>query len=529
MTSLSVGQDVTDPRGKWARVLEHDGLITFALVLLAFLIRAVFFYGLFFDDDQNYVFRAYQLLHHHALPLYGNNGLRVGTYAPAALAYWLFGINSVSIALFPLALSLLSVAAVYRLGLLLFDRTAAVFAAVLLAFFPLDAELATRLLPDPLLSAVSLLTFYALLRADFENIGQTQIRRKFSYFGAGLLLGYLPMINMSSFPLLLFFGVYLLGRAVAVVAKARRTGCPWARQMIWPALLVIAGFAVFAAGEGFIYWRDTGDFLHKYRATLSHYNIENVFRPNLRTYPDNMFLLTSHTFSFSRWKQVPYGFFYFALTAFLAPGLWKWRRRYLPIGAWFLITFGYLQFGSMSFTEYHPLHRMPRHLEMVTPPMILLLAAGLAALAKRRFGKWLSYTTVLFLVVTSWVILADDHQKADDALMPQKAIREFVVREKPARVYAYYSTFSYQRFLNQFATTTKFELLQSALSSAPEPGYVVLDDLPITRQILAFHGFKTIPSNWKLAYRLNVERRPGLPANRQVLIYEVPPRQLVLP
>ena len=128
------------------------------IVLLALIIRLLCFNGLNWDDDPDYVHKTYQVKTGKAFINLDNNGFRIGTYYPAALTYALFGINDFGCGSYALFISLMSIVGIFYLGKLLFNEPTGLIAALLLAFYPLDVELASRLMPDGLLSGFSLFT-----------------------------------------------------------------------------------------------------------------------------------------------------------------------------------------------------------------------------------------------------------------------------------------------------------------------------------------------------------------------------------
>jgi 4-amino-4-deoxy-L-arabinose transferase-like glycosyltransferase len=154
--------------------------------------------------------RAFNLLEGRAHLYLDNNGLRIGTWYPAALGYAFFGVTNLGLVIYPLVMSVLAIVVMARLGTRLFDHRTGLTAALLLAFYPLDVELSTRLLRDALLSAWSLVAVYLLSSADLaqeETPGLTTVRKPWWYFLSGAALGWCTAVNMSAIVLLVFVGV----------------------------------------------------------------------------------------------------------------------------------------------------------------------------------------------------------------------------------------------------------------------------------------------------------------------------------
>jgi 4-amino-4-deoxy-L-arabinose transferase-like glycosyltransferase len=190
--------------------IEADKLALLIILILALALRLIFFNGLNWDDDPDYVWRAYQVKSGQAFIFNDNNGFRIGTFYPAALMYVIFGINNFACGAYALVISLLSISAIFSLGQLLFNKTTGLAAALLLAFYPLDVELASRLMPDGLLSGFSLFAIYFLMKGDKKNREDNAPRlvSKGCYVLSGLLLAWCTLVNMSSFVLIILLFIY---------------------------------------------------------------------------------------------------------------------------------------------------------------------------------------------------------------------------------------------------------------------------------------------------------------------------------
>ena len=257
----------------------------------------MFFNGLYFSDDPDYAMRAYNLLAGHGHLYTDNNGLRIGTWSPAALGYLVFGINDFGLVVYPLMMAVVAIGVVARLGTRLFDRRTGVLAALLLAIYPLDVELATRLLPDALLAVFSLFTFALLLSADTtqaDSPEELSLRRPWSYFFGGAALGWCMAINMSAAVLLAFVALYFPLSAWVLCRDTPRPhrGRRFVAVCCSRYLILAAGAFAVAVPEALLYRLQFGSYLVKYQATLSHYNNEGrSFFRDLWMYPENMFFI----------------------------------------------------------------------------------------------------------------------------------------------------------------------------------------------------------------------------------------------
>ncbi|MBN2028633.1 glycosyltransferase family 39 protein [bacterium] len=486
------------------QLLRNDLFLLIFLAILSLSLRVVFFNGLNWDDDPDYVQRAFQVAFQHKYIFPDNNGLRIGTYYPAALFYLIFGINQATIVLFPLVLSFFSTIVLFRFGTRFFNQSTGIFAAILNSVYPLDVELSSRLLPDAILPGISLCAVYLLFIADKDNaeIISPKLRNKSHYFFSGLLVAYLPSVNMSAFPILLFFVLYLTIQSSSFIFRITN-GYAWGKIFSRLGLFGL-GFLLFATSENSLYLHHLGDFFYKYKATIIHYNIDQNFHPDLCTYPDIMFQMHAcKPFHFRGWASSYYGFHYLYLLILIIPGLFRCNRWYIWVFVWFWVVFGYLQFGSMSFTEYHPLHRLPRHLNMVTPPMILLLAAGFYALRLNRICKFLSLILLIILIIASMIVVVNRHRDLMDDVLPQKAVHSFIQAIKPDLLYASNNTIAYQRFLDKFNNKTQY-LPLSTVVYEPDDGFVVLGEFRNSDEIERSNKIYRIPNNWQLAYTWEV-------------------------
>lgn len=108
------------------------------VMVLAAIVRFVFFTGYHGFDDVFYIRRAYALSHADFVLPTSHWAARIGLVGPTALAYLIFGVNLWSTVLFPFICSLMSVVVAALLGRRLLGEEAGWLAALLVAIFPLD-------------------------------------------------------------------------------------------------------------------------------------------------------------------------------------------------------------------------------------------------------------------------------------------------------------------------------------------------------------------------------------------------------
>ncbi len=495
--------------------IKRETALLICIFLLALAVRVVFFNGLNWDDDPDYVNRVYKVKTGQGFIYTDNNGFRIGTYYPAVLTYALFGINDVGCGTYALAVSLLSIIAIYALGKLLFNERTGIIAALLLALYPLDVELASRLMPDGLLAGFSLFALYFLLKGDIQNSKSpgAGLQSKWSYVLCGLLLGWCTLVNMSAVVIILFVAVYFFFSLGTFHAKLQQTGYlkGFVNVVFMRYILLAGAFLAVAVIEGWAYYKVTGDFFFKFNNTLSHYAGNYGFCKDFDMYPRIMFHLDhlGH-FRFRGWQNSYYGFYYIVAFFALIYGLAQLNINTYTVILWLLTVFCYLQWGSMSVTEYNPLHRLARHLSLATPPMILCCAFFLGNYRPEHIRKYAAPVIVLFLLVTSLLFNYYRHEHLTDSVLPQAEIHEYLEQLKPNIVYAANNTIAYQKFLDKFQDRGRRYIdIRRAGKIRRDGAYAIIGEFrnwrDVVRDILP--NPYDIPANWELAKVIKVEGR----------------------
>jgi len=508
--------------------LKKSTLVLIVILILALILRLLFFNGLNWDDDPDYVFRAYQAKTGERFIYRDNNGFRIGTYYPVAITYALFGINDFGCGSYALIISLLSIVVVFYLGKLLFNVRTGLIASLLLAFYPLDVELASRLMPDGLLSGFSLFAIYFLYRGDIKNreSDSETLKSIWTYVASGLLLGWCTLVNMSAVVIIMYVAIYFFLSIVFFRKKLKKIGFlrGFFKILAVRYAILVGAFLIVILIEGASYYKVTGDFFFKYNHTLTHYAGEHGFCKDLTTYPRIMFHLNSRgKFQFQGKEHSYYGFYYIFTLFALIYGLTQFKRNAYFINIWLLTVFLYLQWGSMSFTEYIPLHRLARHLSLVTPAMILCLAFFIVNFRPEKIRKYISPAIVSFLVITSSFFCYYRHQHLDDSVLPQAVIHNYLEYLKPKFVYAANSTLAYQKFLDKFKDKGRRYIdIRSAKYNRREDAYAIIGEYRNWRDRVrtVLPNPSSMPANWKLEKVLKVEGRLKRPPYR-VKIYKL--------
>ena len=371
----------------------NQRLAPWGILILALCFRLYGLTGDMFYDPVIYAQEAYRILKgSFTLATHSWYPHRLTIFVPVAPIYALFGVSSLTSRLWPLCLSLLQIGLVLWIGRRLFDQRVALLAGLLVALYPLDVVSAGVLQPDIVLSAfITGAVLFWILGME----GNEASRR--SLLLSGIFLG-LALITRANAPIILvFYAGYMiwrrprlsavlwfaLGTVIVVIpvvsAYTLQTGDPLYRIGV-----VFDRFGSVAKSEG-------GRFLF-YPSLLQHvrYSLTGLFAP--------LFMLG-------------------ILGSFPKP---THGRGYMLL--WAIPILLYLQYGSMSFTEYVPMLKRDRFLAPVTVPLALLTSSVLLEwvprvlrrilpvsnhVTVRRGTAGLMAAGILVLAFNAWSIVRD--------------------------------------------------------------------------------------------------------------------------
>lgn len=214
-----------------------------AIILVAAVLRLVFFAGHFGSDEVVYLGRAIAIADGEWTPSNYIGAIRYGINLPLATVISIFGRSEAALSGFYIFCSLLEILLIFIVACAIWGLRSAIFAAMILAFLPLHVYMSGTMLPDPWLSLVVTSSFV------FFYFGERSENMAF-YVLAGLAAGIVFWIKEVVFVFILAFAGYAL-----VQGKWRR-GWTW---MIAAVALVVAANVVF-------FWALYGDALHVLRA-----------------------------------------------------------------------------------------------------------------------------------------------------------------------------------------------------------------------------------------------------------------------
>jgi 4-amino-4-deoxy-L-arabinose transferase-like glycosyltransferase len=350
-------EKTTIPTVDLARMTGREISFLAAAVVLALLLRLVFFRGALSIDDFNYLRHAAELWKgrfelSQVLYLHGTRGL---VFVPISWLFGLLGPSEAAAVVWPLIASIATMGFVYSIGRMLLGREGAVYAAILSVFLPMFVDEATRILPGAIMNLVIAVCVYTFLLSERAVNGRRWwLLASGIVYGAMPLTGELGLLSGCFYPLaVLFFG----------------------RHRFWSYWPVAAGFVVMIAVGVFYQWLETGDPMFKVAIS------RNILQTEVHSIRPFYYLeLLVRPFAAHG------GVLYLAGAGALFAAR-RHDRRALFLVAWFVATWLLIEYISSSLTEYRPLYKYARYASILAIPGVLLSGFGLTAI-RGWIGDW---------------------------------------------------------------------------------------------------------------------------------------------
>ena len=364
--------------GSW---MANRGVILFFIVIAAIAVRAYWAAGFIPKDDAEFAKVAYQMSQgtfaydrYEGPPVFP---LRTGVVLPTAAAMALFGPGEAQIAIYPLITSLVTLLLIYLFSARMFGHKAAVIAAFVWVFLPMDLEIATMLWPEVPTTAFAILGVYCIYVArSRDDLGQ---RAQLLYgLAGGLAFGAAWLCKEA----VVYFAPFCLALALFDFQRTR-----FQRLAIWGG--VAAGSLAVLTGEMLVYGVITGDSLYRFAAIHRNYDL----------YPE-FFFTEGARFGYPVgtpfWKAVikriaidgpaiiflqPH-FLYLPSFGALA-ALYGWYRRdsrFYFMTALFVVLIIMFNGFSASLQAYQPLPLFSRYFYAICVPAVILTGGMLARL-----------------------------------------------------------------------------------------------------------------------------------------------------
>jgi len=428
------------------------------IVVLAAIVRVLFFTGFHGFDDVFYIQRSYELSQGiFSLPT-THWAARIGLVGPTAVAYRAFGVSLGTTVLFPFLCSLLTVVATALLGRRLFGEPVGWLAAFLVAVFPLDVIFASMLFPTAPVTLLCGIGYGAFLLGDAEA-------RQGWYLGSGAAFGLACVTHEAALVALSFYVVH-------VICQGRpRKGH----------LLALAGFFMALAVDPVIHGFMGNP--HVRLDVLSHtataqgtatdvaysgFNVKWITEPVIR-------LAAERTFGLFSWLIT-----LIALYRVLRPATLQDRALSLIV----VTVFVWTEYGTMSLHRYAPLARLPRYLCPLTLPAMWLLAKYLCDAVRPKPRRIL----LAVLVASSLICLMVD---SGNQLRPYDAIRSALTGIRPEAV----AVEKNDEFPLRFAERMKPPYGLSVLGVTPPAQSIVIAKSPkLRRRLEAIPGISEVGS-----------------------------------
>jgi len=336
----------------------------FVILLINLILKWRFFCGLNEADDFSYAVYAFSL---GKIPIVWdmNVDFRVFRFSlifPVFLLYKIFPPSELIAVIYPILISFGTIILIYHIGKRLYGPNAAIIGALVLATFPADLIHSTMLLPDTLVPFFVALSVFFFLKAEDSSDKKTLLW----YFVSGLSIYFAFISRENSFYFFFFFfpfifdkkrwinGIYLMGVAFA--------------------LAVIINYSIF--------YIKTGDFFYNIHLSGYHRDLQvksGYIPPNKFNMINNLFFMLPIFFKKITQKYIFFNslfgaIFYFGIPCIVYTTVKALKKKnYFMLLApwWFLTVYLFLEFGSISFTEYQTMKKLSRFLITLTPAMAL--------------------------------------------------------------------------------------------------------------------------------------------------------------
>ncbi len=492
---------------------SNSDLIKFTLLLLALILRVIFFHGIAPGDPFTYSLSAWDIVQGHWNPGYFyEQTTRWGVLFPLAACYKLFGVNEFSSALWPLLTSLGTVVVAYLLALHLKGERAALLAGIIVATFPLEIIYATQPMADCPLSFWLLLSLYCFVRGDAAEASK---RKRWFFFISGIALALAYATKFVAILIAPFFLLVLL----------------WRRRIEWHWAWLGLGFLLIFALEFVIFQQITGNGLARLDLVLHD-------KASHAPITAGAFQVQNGVWLYLYWMLVDFHYvglsFVLLLLMILHRGVilmqygeWERPEPNLPrlsvkaqvapasrtaslvslLLLWSFTFWLILTFYPVSTNPYVPLYKVEPYILMFSAPLLVLTAVLLSDYAKK-----LQFAALALILLSSlpFVYLLHEGYRAhgDNA----RAIWAFANTHTDRPLYAHRSD---QRFLQYFAGFQSNDAYHNF--RLPKPDEDVHTTPPINFQhtyvainqyMLAYHRedayppeITNPPAHWREVYR----------------------------
>lgn len=416
------------------------------LLICAFGIRLVFFYGMGVSDHLVYSGQAHKVVSGQWLDnSFYEASTRWGFLLPAALLYRLLGVNEVASSLWAMSLSLGTIVVGSLLGRHLGGRQAGWLAAVLLSIFPLEIAYASQLLADGPISFWLLLSLFWFVKGDASE--SLQHRRRY-FVGCGVALGF---AYATKFVAILICPFFLL------IALIRR-------KIDWQQIWIATGFVVVLSIELLMFSYYVGNAWFRLDSILADRTATAVQSAGEKA-ATGLDVLSNSVWHYLYWMGVDIhhvgGTFLLlaalAITVSVAPH-WLSRPEKFGTSSWLVWLWGgtllvMLSCYPISMSPYVAVYKMPNYMLMFTAPLLVVLATLLA-----RVPRCLQHLSVMMVGVSAFFCVLVSHESHRERSDNARQLVAFAAVHKDRPLYAMKRNIDLLVHFDQFAPAGEYKI-----------------------------------------------------------------------
>lgn len=326
------------------------------IVLFALALRLWFFVVVGLNDDFVYTDLSSNVAE-GKFSLYLHPFIRPMMLLPIGFFYFLFGISHYSSILYILLTAIGILLVTFYIGKILFNKSVGLVAAFIASFVPIFTIFSTEVVPD-----IPLAFFWGLSVLLFLVGERSRKQSNIYYFFSGCSIAFAYLTKSLGIIGLLFFLFYFL----------------YKRQLKRVYLFVLLGFVFIFSIEGVYYYLNTGDFLASFKTNSDFFTNPDFRSPG--QFPDQLFYLNMFR-SLGSSSRFGLLFVLFAISA--AYGLYKRDRPLILLLIWFMSLYLFLEFGSMSYQKFVPIHKIDRFSIVLLIPMSIAVSSLLLKINRK--------------------------------------------------------------------------------------------------------------------------------------------------
>jgi 4-amino-4-deoxy-L-arabinose transferase-like glycosyltransferase len=388
-------------------------LIIFSAFMAIITLKGVSIYG----DDVNYIDLVPLIINGTFKEFANIFSLRLLMIMPLAVSVFTFGHNNLGAGMYSILCYFGSIAITFFIGRKMYGPGTGLLAAFLFAVYPMSLKYSSTA------DVVSPTAFYlglALLFFVYAKGGGS----KWLYVFSGIFTFFGSLVDPISYVGAFAFIAYIILASVLDIFRKRSL------HIDYSPFLYLLGIVTVVLALGFVNMAIAvnGQPFYELNVTNNFYSSTNKPDAILYTNADLMFyvdgffpynftneILTGNVrsleetvgglFSLRNLNANDVGLFmYFLVIAAIYLVLKKDRRSYFLL-AFSSISMLYLEFGTMSVTHYYPIYKLVRFTVIISVPLMIILARGLAVFSNKKrneiYWKIAAVVIVVLLIASS--------------------------------------------------------------------------------------------------------------------------------